>query len=74
MSIKWKRLLRGLLRSWQINVGHLVLALAYLETQDQFLARHLGPEATADLLVVFGLVLYVLRTKTSDSLERRGMR
>lgn len=72
MPIKFKRWLKGLLKSWQINIGHICAGLAFVEAQHGLLSRWLGEDSTATVLGLSALTLYLLRAKTSESLESKG--
>lgn len=72
MNIRVRRFLKGLLKSWQMNVGHICMAMAYVESQHQLLSHSLGKDSTATVLGLGAFVLYLLRAKTNESLEEKG--
>ncbi len=72
MSLATKRWLRGLSRSWTAHAGTYIDVVGYLQTQDKLIDRYLGADATGILMMVFGLIVVVLRAKTSESLTAKG--
>ena len=74
MSIKLKRWLRGLYRSWTIHAGTYIAVIGYLQTQDKLIDKYLGPDATGILMMIFGMAVVALRAKTTESIERKGMK
>lgn len=72
MPITFKRFLRGLLKSWQINAGHICAGLAVVEAQHGLLTRWLGKDSTATVLGLVAFVLYLLRVRTTESLAAKG--
>lgn len=74
MNIKTRRWLKGLSKSLTVHAGTLVLLVGYLQGQDAWLTRHLGESATGDVLMGLGVLMILLRAKTSESLESKGAR
>ena len=72
MNITTKRWKRGLSRSWTAHAGTYLAIVGYLQTQDKLIDRYLGADATGILMMVFGLIVVVLRAKTSESLTAKG--
>ena len=72
MNITTKRWMRGLSRSWTAHAGTYIAIVGYLQTQDKLIDRYLGADATGILMMVFGLIVVVLRAKTSESLTAKG--
>lgn len=72
MSIRTRRWLRGLSRSLTVHAGTLVLVVGYLQGQTAWITRHFGAAATGDVLMILGLLMIVLRAKTTQSLESKG--
>ena len=72
MNITTKRWLRGLSRSWTAHAGTYIAVVGYLQTQDKLIDRYLGADATGILMMVFGLIVVILRAKTSESLSAKG--
>lgn len=74
MSLRTKRWLRGLMRSWTANTAVVIAVLGYLQTQHQLIDRHLGEDATGITMMVIGVLMVALRAKTTTSLETKGMK
>ena len=74
MSLATKRWLRGLARSWTAHAGTYIAIVGYLQTQDKLIDKYLGADATGVLMMLFGLVVIVLRSKTKESLAEKGSR
>ena len=74
MSLATRRLLRGLSRSWTAHAGTYIAIVGYLQTQDKLIDKYLGADATGVLMMLFGLVVIVLRSKTKESLAEKGSR
>jgi len=74
MSIRTRRWLRGLSRSWTAHAGTYIAVVGYLQTQDKLIDRYLGADATGILMMLFGLIVVALRAKTSESLTTKGAR
>lgn len=74
MSIATKRWLRGLSRSWTAHAGTYIAVVGYLQTQDKLIDRYLGADATGILMMLFGLIVVVLRARTTESLSAKGAR
>ncbi len=74
MSIATKRWLRGLSRSWTAHAGTYIAIVGYLQTQDKLIDRYLGADATGILMMLFGLIVVVLRARTTESLSTKGAR
>jgi hypothetical protein len=72
VNIRTKRWLRGLARSWTAHAGTLVLVVRYLQGQTDWITQHFGESATGDVLMGLGLLMIVLRAKTTQSLESKG--
>lgn len=72
MNIATKRWLRGLSRSWTAHAGTYIAVVGYLQTQDKLIDKWLGPDATGSLMMLFGLIVVILRAKTSESLSAKG--
>ena len=72
ISVKTKRILRGLMRSWTANTGTILAVLGYLQTQDKLLTQWFGPDALGQIMMGFGLLIVILRAKTTKSLETKG--
>ena len=74
ISLRIKRALRGALRSWTTHAGVYIAVIGYLQTQDKLIDKYLGADATGVLMMLFGLVVIVLRSKTKESLAEKGSR
>lgn len=72
MTIYRRRWLRGLARSWTANTGLLLAVLGYLQTQDKLLTQWFGPDALGAIMSGFGLLVIILRVKTTESLAAKG--
>lgn len=72
MNITTKRWLRGMSRSWTAHAGTYIAIVGYLQTQDKLIDRYLGADATGILMMVFGLIVVVLRARTTESLTAKG--
>ncbi len=72
MNITTKRWLRGLSRSWTAHAGTYIAIVGYLQTQDKLIDRYLGADATGILMMLFGLIVVVLRARTTESLAAKG--
>ena len=72
MSIRTKRWLRGLMKSWTANAAVVIAVLGYLQTQGKLIDKYLGADATGLILMIVGVVMVVLRAKTTTSLEAKG--
>lgn len=72
ISLRIKRALRGALRSWTTHAGVYIAVIGYLQTQDKLIDKWLGPDATGSLMILFGLLVVILRAKTSESLSAKG--
>ena len=46
--------------------------VGYLQGQTDWITRHLGEAATGDVLMGLGVLMILLRAKTSESLESKG--
>lgn len=74
MSIKIKRILRGLLRSWSANMSMIAVVLGGLEQYRGVISSVIGSANTGFLLMAAGLLGIVLRFKTKESLEEKGIK
>ncbi len=74
MSLATKRWLRGMSRSWTAHAGTYIAIVGYLQTQDKLIDRYLGADATGILMMLFGLIVVVLRARTTESLSAKGAR
>lgn len=74
MSIKLKRILRGLAKSWSANMSMIAVVLGGLEQYRGVISSMIGAENTGLFLMGAGLLGIVLRFKTKDSLEEKGMK
>jgi len=72
LSASSKRILRGLSRSWTAHTGTWLAVIGYLQTQDKIITEWFGPDAVGQIMICFGLLIVILRAKTSESLEARG--
>lgn len=72
MSIRMKRILRGLAKSWSANFSLIVIVLGGLEQYDYVLTDLIGMRNTGLLLMFGGILGLVMRAKTTQSLEARG--
>lgn len=72
MSIKLKRILRGLAKSWSANFSMLAVALGGLEQYGGTLTEMFGTRNAGILLMVAGVIGLMLRFKTTQSLEQKG--
>lgn len=72
ISLRIKRALIGALRSWTTHAGVYIAVIGYLQTQDKLIDKWLGPDATGSLMMLSGLIVVILRAKTSESLSAKG--
>jgi len=72
MNITTKRWLRGMSRSWTAHAGTYIAIVGYLQTQDKLIDRYLGADATGILMMLFGLIVVLLRARTTESLAAKG--
>lgn len=72
MSIKLKRILKGLARSWSANFSLLGVMLGGLEQYNQTITGLIGAENAGLFLMVAGTIGIALRFKTEQSLEDKG--
>jgi len=72
MGDRTKHFLKGALRSWTAHAGTLVLVVGYLQDQTEWLTTRFGPGITGDILMLLGVLMIVLRAKTTQSLESKG--
>ena len=72
MSIRLKRILRGLAKSWSANFSMIAVALGGLEQYAGTLSKLIGADNTGTLLMVAGIAGLALRAKTKESLEVKG--
>jgi hypothetical protein len=72
MNIRTRRWLKGLSRSLTVHAGTLVLVVGYLQGQTEWITRHFGETATGDVLMGLGVLMILLRAKTTQSLESKG--
>lgn len=72
MRIKYKRILKGLLRSWSANMSLVAVALGGLEQYKGTISGLIGPDNTGILLMAAGILGLILRAKTNESLEEKG--
>jgi hypothetical protein len=72
ISIRLKRWLKGMSKSLTVHAGTLVLVVGYLQGQDAWITRHFGESATGDVMMGLGVLMILLRAKTSESLESKG--
>lgn len=74
MNIRTRRWLKGLSKSLTVHAGTLVLVVGYLQGQDAWLTNTFGESVTGDILMGLGVLMILLRAKTSESLESKGAR
>lgn len=72
MSIKLKRILKGLAQSWSANFSMLIVMLGGLEQYSGTLTSLIGARYTGIVIMVGGLMGLALRFKTTQSLEEKG--
>ena len=72
MNITTKRWLRGMSRSWTAHAGTYIAIVGYLQTQDKLIDKYLGADATGILMMLFGLIVVLLRARTTESLAAKG--
>lgn len=70
---KWKSIVAGAKRSWTIWLNVLTAGLAALELANGNLLTVFGPQKTAAIMIIVGVLNVVLRAvKTNESLESKG--
>lgn len=74
MSIKLKRILRGLAKSWSANFSMIAVALGGLEQYSGTLTKLIGADNAGIVLMMAGVIGLVLRFKTTQSLEEKGIK
>jgi hypothetical protein len=72
MNIRTRRWLKGMSKSLTVHAGTLVLVVGYLQGQTEWITRHFGEAATGDVLMGLGVLMILLRAKTTQSLESKG--
>ena len=72
MSLRLKRILRGLRRSWTANAGLVIAGLGALQANSEILRGLLSPAVYGWLMVGIGIAVVVLRIKTTESVESKG--
>jgi len=72
MSIRFRRWLKGLMKSLTVHAGTLVLIVGYLQGQGEWLTKTFGPDAAGNTLMGLGVLMILLRVKTTESLESKG--
>ena len=72
LSTKFKRIVKGALRSWTINWSMLAVFLGGLEQYSGTITSLIGKENSGIFLMIAGLVGLMLRAKTNESLEAKG--
>lgn len=74
MNIRLKRILRGALKSWTMHFSTIGIALGSLEMYNKTISGWIGPENAGILLMFAGIVSVILRFKTTESLEMKGIK
>jgi hypothetical protein len=74
MKISTRRWLRGLATSWTAHTGTYLAVLGYLQTQNGLIEKYIGKDSMGLVMMLFGLLIVVLRVKTTESLESKGTR
>lgn len=63
-----KKWITRILRSKTINTAHLVVILGAIQSQSEFFSRWLSPADLGTLISGIGIVMYILRAKTTKPL------
>lgn len=64
--------LRGLAKSLTIYAGTLVLILGYMQDQKDIINQYIGKEHSGLVFMGIGLLIIMLRARTSKSLTEKG--
>lgn len=74
ISTKIKRILRGMAKSWTANYSLFIIILGGLEQYRSTLTDIVGAKWTGIAIMVGGLLGLILRFKTKESLEDKGIK
>lgn len=72
MSTRFKRWLKGLSRSLTVQSAALIAVAGYFQTQGKWLTKVFGEDTTGHIMMLLGLLMVLLRIKTTESLESKG--
>jgi hypothetical protein len=67
-----KYILKGYAKSLTARTGELLFAAGYLQTQGDTLQKWFGQNAAGNVMMVLGLVVGLLRLRTTQSLADKG--
>lgn len=58
-----------IIRSKTINTAHILVILGAIQSQSEFFSRWMSPANLGTFISFIGIVMYILRAKTTTSLQ-----